>query len=66
LQRLEILAQPKKYYEPYETKYGDAISLKRLMPRLEVLAQPKYFTPKYVKPPEEPYPLPGRVQDWEA
>lgn len=67
MQRLEILARPKKYCETLDEKNsGDGVPLGRLLPRLQVLAVPKYFTPKYVKPIEEPYQMPGKILDWEA
>lgn len=42
------------------------VPLEKLLPRILNLAQPKFVTPKYQKPKEEPFPLPGAVKNWEA
>lgn len=40
--------------------------MEKLLPRIQDLAKPKFTTPKYVKPVEEPYSLPGAIEDWKA
>jgi len=40
------------------------VTISELLPRLTVLAQPKYVSQKYVKRPETPFELPGKIKDW--
>ncbi|CRK91448.1 CLUMA_CG005117, isoform A, partial [Clunio marinus] len=42
------------------------VNLNKILPRLCELAKPRKITPKYQKPPEKHFCLPGKIRDWKA
>ncbi|KAL7025916.1 hypothetical protein ACKWTF_013698 [Chironomus riparius] len=65
--RLQLLAAPRKRASKLTTTNEvKGVAISKLLPRLKVLSQPRCITQKYVKRPETPFELPGKIKDWES
>ena len=64
--RLQLLASPKRRASKLMTsREMRENATSRLFPRLKILSQPKSITQKFIKRPETPFELPGKIKDWE-